>query len=145
MATNVLDEECCSSNVVFLSSQPNFSFFQDSNTDLVSEVTAECINFCATPEIKGNCAPKSKYHIGSGSTCCIPTCFNNTVRNKEFSFYVIPKENQLRSKWLFMLRRKNFVPCIISSSSLFSPFCWRQENKHEQHSDLKYASYIAYT
>ena len=41
MATNVLDEECCTSNVVSLSSQPNSSSFQDSGWDLVFEITAE--------------------------------------------------------------------------------------------------------
>ena len=104
MTTNVLNEECC------LSSQPNFSSFQDSSTDLVSEITAECVNYCATLEIEGNCTPKSKYHIGGGITCCVPTCFNNSVRNKELSFYVIPKDNELRSKLLSMLRRKNVIP-----------------------------------
>ena len=102
MTTNVLDDECCTSNIVCLSSQPNCSSFQDSSTDVVSEATAECVNYCVTP--------KSKYHIGGGITCCVTTCFNNSVRNKELSFYVIPKDNQQRSKWLSMLRRKNFIP-----------------------------------
>ena len=110
MTTNFSDEESCTSNVVSLSSQPNSSSFQNSSTDLVSDMTAECINDSVTTEIEENCTPKSKYHLGGGITCCVPTCFNNSVKNKELFFYVVPKDNQLRSKWLCMIRRKNFVP-----------------------------------
>ena len=31
-----------------------------------------------------------------GCTCCVPNCFNNSKRNKNLSFYVIPKEKVLR-------------------------------------------------
>ena len=41
-ATNFVDEEPCYSGVISLSSRPNSSLFQDSSTDLVSEMTAEC-------------------------------------------------------------------------------------------------------
>ena len=40
MATNILDQELCTSNVVSLSAEPNSGSFQDCNTDLVSEITA---------------------------------------------------------------------------------------------------------
>ena len=39
MATNILDQELCTSNVVSLSSEPNSSSFQGYSTDLVSEIT----------------------------------------------------------------------------------------------------------
>ena len=39
MATNFLDKESCTSNVVSLSSQPNSSSFQNSSADLVPEMT----------------------------------------------------------------------------------------------------------
>ena len=110
MATNILDQELCTSNVVSLSAEPNSSSFQDCNTDLVSEITAGCISGCVMPAIEENSTPKSKYHTGGGITCCVPNCFNNSVRNKELSFYVIPRDNRLRNEWLHMLRRKNFVP-----------------------------------
>ena len=109
MATNILDQELCTSNVVSLSSEPNSSSFQDYSTDLVSEITVGCISGCVMPEIEENSTPKSKYYTGAGITCCVPNCFNNSVRNKELSFYVIPRDNGLRNEWLHMLRRKNFV------------------------------------
>ena len=97
LAASILDQELCTSNVVSLSSQPNSSSFQDSSTDLVSEITAGCISGCVIPEIEENSTPKSKYHTGGGITCCVPNCFNNSVRNKELSFYVIPRDNRLRN------------------------------------------------
>ena len=58
MATNVLDEECCASKVVSLLSQPNYSSFQDSGTDLVSEITAEdsydLENICTNSNVDKN-------------------------------------------------------------------------------------------
>ena len=106
MATNFSDEELCTSNVISLSTQPNSSSFQNSSTGLVSDMTAECINDSVITEIEENCTPKSKYHLGGSITCCVSTCFNNSVKNKELSFYVIAKDNQLRSKWLSMIGRK---------------------------------------
>ena len=131
MATNILDEESCTSKVFSLSYQPNCSFFQDSSTDLVSEITADCIND-VEPEIVENFTAKSKLDIGGGITCCVSTCFKNAVRKKELPFYVISNDNQITNRWLYKLRKKYFVP--------LSPLFLRQKNVHGKHSDLKYAS-----
>ncbi|XP_065658624.1 uncharacterized protein LOC136083146 [Hydra vulgaris] len=45
-----------------------------------------------------------------GCTCCVPNCFNNSKRNKNLSFYVIPKEKVLRKLWLAKISRKDFSP-----------------------------------
>nr|XP_047124127.1 uncharacterized protein LOC105845508 [Hydra vulgaris] len=45
-----------------------------------------------------------------GCTCCVPNCFNNSKRNKNLSFYVIPKEKVLRKLWFAKISRKDFTP-----------------------------------
>ena len=35
--------------------------------------------------------PSGKKHYGE-IICCIPQCYNNNLRNKELSYYVIPKD-----------------------------------------------------
>ena len=54
-----------------------------------------------------NSSGKSK---GGKITCCVPECYSNSKRNPELSYYVIPKEENLRKKWLHMISRKSFVP-----------------------------------
>ena len=61
------------------------------------------------PSVKENITPR-KPTYGGGITCCVPDCSNNSVRNNELSFYVVPKYLDLREKWLDMLGRRNFVP-----------------------------------
>ena len=53
---------------------------------------------------------KSKTSAGGGFTYCVPLCYNNSKRNKDLSFYVIPKDNKLRKIWLSKISRKNFKP-----------------------------------
>ena len=43
-------------------------------------------------------------------TCCVPLCYNNSKRNRELHFYVIPKNRALRKVWLNKISRKNFKP-----------------------------------
>ena len=50
-----------------------------------------------------------------GIMCCVPNCFNNSLRNPELSYDVKPngssKETQeLRKRWLHLISRKNFHP-----------------------------------
>ncbi|XP_069742794.1 protein downstream neighbor of Son-like [Narcine bancroftii] len=40
-----------------------------------------------------------------GTYCCVPGCFNNTLKNKELSFHVFPKDETLRSVWIRNLSR----------------------------------------
>ena len=49
---------------------------------------------------------------GGGITCCVPQCYNNWKRNKNLSFYVIPKDVSLRKRWLANISRKDFKPTI---------------------------------
>ena len=138
MASNFIDEDPSTSSVISLSSQPNSSSFQNSCTSLVSEIPLGSISDCLLPSLEEKSTPKSTYHSGGGITCCVPNCFNNSIRNKELSFYVIPKDSNIRKKWLHMLKRKNCP--FVFSSSLFSPFCWRYKNIHEQYSNHKCAN-----
>ena len=45
---------------------------------------------------KNNMAARS----GGGFTCCVPGCFTNSKRDTHLSFYVFPKEKNLRRRWL---------------------------------------------
>ena len=47
-------------------------------------------------------------HSGGGFTCCVPGCFTNSKRDTHLSFYVFPKEKNLRRRWLHSISRKNF-------------------------------------
>ena len=47
---------------------------------------------------------------GGGFTCCVPGCFTNSKRDTHLSFYVFPKEKNLRRRWLHSISRKNFKP-----------------------------------
>ncbi|XP_072355168.1 protein downstream neighbor of Son-like [Scyliorhinus torazame] len=40
-----------------------------------------------------------------GTYCCVPGCFNNTLKNKELSFHVFPKDEALRGVWIRNLSR----------------------------------------
>ncbi|XP_060677243.1 protein downstream neighbor of Son-like isoform X3 [Hemiscyllium ocellatum] len=40
-----------------------------------------------------------------GTYCCVPGCFNNTLKNKELSFHVFPKDETLRGVWISNLSR----------------------------------------
>ncbi|XP_078256171.1 protein downstream neighbor of Son-like [Rhinoraja longicauda] len=40
-----------------------------------------------------------------GTYCCVPGCFNNTLKNKELSFHVFPKDETLRDVWICNLSR----------------------------------------
>ena len=55
-------------------------------------------------------------------TCCVPGCFFNSKKHEgQFSFYVFPKDPELRRKWLLDISRKNFTPmtfALIKDSSL---------------------------
>ena len=53
---------------------------------------------------------KPKSYKTGGFTCCVPQCYNNSKVNKDLSFYVIPKDPELRKKWLHKISRKNFNP-----------------------------------
>ena len=52
----------------------------------------------------------SSKNKGGGYTCCVPLCYNNSKRNRDLSFYVIPSEKKLRKEWLRMISRKDFKP-----------------------------------
>ena len=61
-------------------------------------------------EVEGQ--PRKKSVVGR-ITCCVPECFNNSLRNPELSYYVIPNEKSkekqwLRKRWLHMISHQNF-------------------------------------
>ena len=78
---------------------------------MISNDTISCDKLI-THSIKENITVESttttKYR--GGITCCDPLCNNNSLKNKNLSFYIIPKESNLRKKWLSLISRKNFVP-----------------------------------
>ena len=48
--------------------------------------------------------------LKGGYTCCVPGCYSNTKKNKNLSFYMIPRNGPLRTRWLNAIKRKDFVP-----------------------------------
>ena len=58
---------------------------------------------------------QKKKKPSGGITCCVPGCQNNSLKHRHLSFYVIPKEEELRKRWLHKISRmresnKKFVP-----------------------------------
>ncbi|KXJ07684.1 uncharacterized protein LOC110250208 [Exaiptasia diaphana] len=53
---------------------------------------------------------KHKKKSGGGTACCVPTCKNSTKRNSNLSFHKFPKAKKLRSEWVHLIGRKDFVP-----------------------------------
>ena len=54
-----------------------------------------------------------------GFYCCVPGCYNNSSRDKTYSFYNFPKNKELRDTWLRNISRagnkgrfSKFVPTI---------------------------------
>ena len=43
-------------------------------------------------------------------TCCVPGCYSNSKQEKHLSFYMIPKDKILETKWLNAIKRKDFTP-----------------------------------
>ena len=87
------------SEIQFNSTQTD-SFFQNLSSNNNSEDSCTSLNY----------NDKKKRSVGGGITCCVPHCFNNSKKNKELFFYVIPKEKNLRKLWLSKISRKNFTP-----------------------------------
>ena len=92
-------------------STPRNSFFKSSNSS--NNIDETEIDFSAETlegiEPLDETFIKSK-SVGGGFTCCVPQCYNNSKRDKDLSFYVIPKDKELRKIWLSMISRKNFIP-----------------------------------
>ena len=38
-----------------------------------------------------------------GTTCCVPLCTSNSMKNKNLSFYQFPRESSTKEKWLNLL------------------------------------------
>ena len=51
-----------------------------------------------------------KKAVRGGYTCCVPGYYSNTKRNKELSFHKFPKDESLREKWVYSIKRKDFIP-----------------------------------
>ena len=54
--------------------------------------------------------------LRGGYTCCVPGCYKNTKRNKEVSFHKFPKDKVMKEKWINAIKRKYFVPALITIS-----------------------------
>ncbi|XP_077550799.1 THAP domain-containing protein 11-like [Haemaphysalis longicornis] len=50
-----------------------------------------------------------------GFTCCVPGCYNNSVKHKGIRFHVFPKDPKLREEWVQMINR-------VGQSGKFSKF-----------------------
>ncbi|XP_057298372.1 uncharacterized protein LOC130629250 [Hydractinia symbiolongicarpus] len=87
-------------------------FFENSfhSPNFVSPVEPPVCNVSCTTYKNGLQTPKSSK--GGGFTCCVPLCYNNSKRNPELSFYVIPKDEKLRQIWLGKISRKDFKPSV---------------------------------
>ena len=58
----------------------------------------------------GEAALKGKKAQRGGYTCCVPSCYNNTKKDRELSFHKFPREKVLRNVWINAIKRKDFVP-----------------------------------
>ena len=56
--------------------------------------------------------------------CCIPQCENNNIKNPEMSFHKLPKNPEMRKKWIRLLKRKPWS----QSPSMLIGFCGRCKN-----------------
>ena len=61
-------------------------------------------------ENTGSLKEKTERKRGGGTACCVPTCKNSTKRNPNLSFHKFPKAKKLRSEWVHMIGRKDFLP-----------------------------------
>ena len=71
----------------------NNSFFQNllTSTDSVAPGNSTICKVSSVTFEKDFQTPKSSK--GGGITCCVPLCYNNSKRNPDLSFYVIPKDD----------------------------------------------------
>ena len=90
--------------------KPKNSIFQifspPANTEMSSDIFN--VDFTAQQTETLSESVKSKTSAGGGFTYCVPLCYNNSKRNKDLSFYVISKDNELRNIWLSKISRKTF-------------------------------------
>ena len=108
-------EEIPHADNLLLLSPPKNSFFQSftspNNTEVSSDTfTTNCTAEHATSAENLHGTVNSKTLDRGGFTCCVPLCYNNSKRNKDLSFYVIPKDDKLKKIWLSKISRKNFKP-----------------------------------
>ena len=105
-------DEAFPSKIPLSFSTPNHSFFQNSiNTNITEELsTVSGINIsCESSGILNtldDSTSKTRHYTG-GFTCCVPQCYNSK-RDNELSFYVFPKESELRKMRLSKISRKRF-------------------------------------
>ena len=121
MATNILDQELCTSNVVSLSSEPNSSSFQDSSTDLVSEITAgdsyDLENICPNTNADKNAVVSESVDAWTRSLLDLPAF--------EYAFINRPTGAHRHKKMGYRLFKENYVknlrvkPNVLDKSKLF--------------------------
>ncbi|XP_065662595.1 uncharacterized protein LOC136085234 [Hydra vulgaris] len=141
------DVQLCENSEIELCENSEIELYENSEDD--SEITEGELTFNGEVELCENSEPLFSQSLTSlfsqnsislrevehsevdfsstsgGCTCCVPNCFNNSKRNKNLSFYVIPKEKVLRKLWLAKISRKDFSPS--SSHRVYSAHF--QENK----------------
>lgn len=93
-------------NTFIIQSSYKNSFFQNANED-IDCTASETVNDDNTTIAS---TPTSSSSTSGGRTCCVPHCYNNSRRNPELSYYIIPKDVKLRKRWLSMISRKDFKP-----------------------------------
>ena len=67
--------------------------------------------------------------LRGGYTCCVPGCYSNSKQEKHLSFYMIPKDKILQTKWLNAIKRKDFTP---GKHHRMCSLHFRMERKWEQ-------------
>ncbi|XP_065642964.1 uncharacterized protein LOC136074560 [Hydra vulgaris] len=126
------DVQLCENSEIELCENSEIELYENSEDD--SEITEGELTFNGEVELCENSEPLFSQSLTSlfsqnsislrevehsevdfsstsgGCTCCVPNCFNNSKRNKNLSFYVIPKEKVLRKLWLAKISRKDFSP-----------------------------------
>jgi len=71
-----------------------------------SEARASALESVITSNVQTT-KPETKPR--GGYMCCVPGCYSNSKREKNLSYYVIPQQEPLRTRWLNAIKKKAFV------------------------------------
>ena len=65
---------------------------------------------------------KKEFNKGGEISCWVPQCYNNWKRHKNWWFYVIPKDEQLKKLWLNNIKKKNLSQPSIT---VITNYCYQ--------------------
>ena len=51
--------------------------------------------------------------------CCVPQCKGNYRNGPKVTVFGFPKDPELKKKWIYAVKRKDFIPSMTSKVSRF--------------------------